>query len=515
MKHKILRPGVTTVMLSLLVVLGSVAAYLADLRFWPSAMALAAVALLFTGIQRSYQEGDSRRSNVPLRTLSLVACFLLTTLMVHQTGGSGSAFTGVLFFPILMAALSFGLGGSVAMGLLVSTTFLVSAAFDSGSWIRPSNAVIVQVITFTLVALASGTFADGLHRAADEAAERARAQEERASETEAFLDTSVMMESMYDLENTLAVALIRLSELVPADVCAVFLRDTDGNHLQLNLLTGMPGDTVPVRTLPLDEDGTDWQSTFVARHWADASQDAAGLGALTGLDESARGVIVAPLRTLEDFFGLIYVAARGKGVLTERHRDLVGQFARHVVFPIQRLRLQQMAATDVMTGLDNHRSFRIRLSEEVRRAYRYGHSVSLILLDIDFFKKFNDTYGHQAGDALLGQMGTLLRKSLRSFDIPARYGGEEMAVILPETSPEDARMLGERIRATVEQNRFQLPEGGEVHLTVSVGVATLPSQAPSEATLIAQADKALFVAKREGRNTVRVATDTVIGALVL
>ncbi len=509
--------------------LGSAAAYLADLDLAPSITALAAVALLFVSLQHLRQQEHAAGISLPaLRLLSLGFCLGVTAVSVGATGGVDSPFTGVLFLPVLLAALCFDFTGSVLMGLIISAIFLLLGGLHEGAWTVPDNHVLIEIIVFTLVAVAAGSFAQNMRRTAEEAAAhaeefaaRARAQEEhaaeqeaRAEETEAFLDTSVMMESMYDLDNTLNIALMRLKDLVPYDVCAVFLREGESPYLQVARLTGVPDDESPIRTLPLDEVEAKWGVDVSPRYWPQIAQDAADLGTLAALDPSARSVIVAPLRTLENFYGLIYVSARADDVFTERHRKVVHQFAQYVVFPIQRVRLRAMATTDAMTGLDNYRSFRLRLADEVRRAYRYGHTLSLILLDIDHFKKVNDTHGHPAGDSLLKQVGTILRRSLRGIDVAARYGGEEMAIICPETGAEDACTLAERIRATVEANRFLLSEGTEVRITVSLGVATLPTHAAGDAALIEQADKALYAAKTGGRNTVRAAMDMTIEAAV-
>ena len=137
------------------------------------------------------------------------------------------------------------------------------------------------------------------------------------------------------------------------------------------------------------------------------------------------------------------------------------QFALRAAFPLQRVLLQQdfrsLAYSDPMTGLDNFRQFEETLADEMARAERYSRPLSVILLDIDHFKSFNDTLGHQAGDALLGQLGVVLRNSLRNVDKPARYGGEEFVIICPETGADEARLIAERIRRNVADTPFVLP----------------------------------------------------------
>jgi diguanylate cyclase (GGDEF)-like protein len=160
-----------------------------------------------------------------------------------------------------------------------------------------------------------------------------------------------------------------------------------------------------------------------------------------------------------------------------------------------------------MTGLSNFRYFERRLSEDLIRAKRYKQTLTLIIMDIDHFKKFNDVYGHKAGNVLLKQFGQLLKDCLRESDLPARYGGEEFIAICPAISGLEALIVAERIRTTFEQARFDLGESltgapVNVKITVSVGCATYPDHGLSPNHLVRQADRALYAAKNRGRNIV-------------
>jgi diguanylate cyclase (GGDEF)-like protein len=200
------------------------------------------------------------------------------------------------------------------------------------------------------------------------------------------------------------------------------------------------------------------------------------------------------------------VSAPEPHVFTERHRDLFLQFARHVVYPILRMRLHALATTDTLTGLSNNRAFRRRLQEEIERSQRYQHPLSLIFVDLDHFKRVNDTQGHPAGDAILAQVGWVLRRCSRATDLAARYGGEEMAVLCPETRPVDALILAERIREAIEERIFELPTGGKLKITISLGIASVPDHGRDAQELIDAADRALYDAKSMGRNRVCVAS---------
>ena len=161
-----------------------------------------------------------------------------------------------------------------------------------------------------------------------------------------------------------------------------------------------------------------------------------------------------------------------------------------------------LATTDGLTDLYNHRYFQEQMRMMIEASKRYETSFSLIILDIDFFKKFNDTFGHQAGDAVLRQVAQTLKKNIRSTDIACRYGGEEMSIILPKTDHEIAIFTANKICARVSSKDFRLPNGRETSVTISLGVSTFPNDGVTAEELIEAADKRLYNAKHNGRNQV-------------
>ena len=163
-----------------------------------------------------------------------------------------------------------------------------------------------------------------------------------------------------------------------------------------------------------------------------------------------------------------------------------------------------LATTDGLTDLYNHRYFQEQMRMMIEASKRYETSFSLIILDIDFFKMFNDTFGHQAGDAVLRQVAQTLKKNIRSTDIACRYGGEEMSIILPKTDHEIAIFTANKICARVSSKQFKLPNGRETSVTISLGVSTFPVDGTTPEELIEAADKRLYHAKHNGRNQVGV-----------
>jgi len=168
--------------------------------------------------------------------------------------------------------------------------------------------------------------------------------------------------------------------------------------------------------------------------------------------------------------------------------------------------LERLARTDGLTGLRNHRAFQEALSFEVRRANRLKQPLSLLMIDVDHFKTYNDAHGHPAGDHVLKRVAHIFTETLRSIDLVARYGGEEFSVLLLDTSTEAARSVGEKLRQAVRSYEFPLADESQEkgRITVSVGLATLPDHASDAADLLERADATLYEAKRAGRDTVHI-----------
>ena len=162
----------------------------------------------------------------------------------------------------------------------------------------------------------------------------------------------------------------------------------------------------------------------------------------------------------------------------------------------------KLAVTDGLTGLYNHRYFQEQMLLAVNNYHRYGNKFSLILIDIDFFKKFNDTYGHQSGDCVLKQVANILKKNSRTSDVACRYGGEEMSIILLNTSKDEAIITANKICSAVREHKFTLFNNETAHVTISVGTATAGVDGVKVQELIEYSDKCLYKAKESGRNQV-------------
>jgi diguanylate cyclase (GGDEF)-like protein len=233
----------------------------------------------------------------------------------------------------------------------------------------------------------------------------------------------------------------------------------------------------------------------VARETAFAAQSAYGI----------RTMICVPLAVRETPIGVMNIVNKDSGVFDQEDLQLALTMANQAAVVVEKARLFNLATVDGLTGLIVHRHFQAKLEEEFRRAKRYDKPLSYLMTDIDHFKKFNDTWGHQTGDMVLREVARCVRGAIRDTDIAARYGGEEFAIILPETDLEGAALFAERLRQKVESAVFAGP-AGPLQVTISLGLSSVPHcQADTTLEMIKLADEALYSAKHAGRNRVGVA----------
>jgi len=208
-----------------------------------------------------------------------------------------------------------------------------------------------------------------------------------------------------------------------------------------------------------------------------------------------------PLKVKNVTFGVINIVNRKDGQgFSRADTDLLQTMANQAALVLDNTKLFKLAITDGLTGLNLVRHFKNRLNEEIKRARRYGKIFSILFFDIDHFKKFNDTYGHQIGDEVLKQVATIFRGNLREdIDMAARYGGEEMIALLPETDARGGLVVAERLRQAIEAHEFT-GHTSPLKVTISIGLAEYPLHSNEALELIRKADTALYECKKKGRN---------------
>ena len=214
-------------------------------------------------------------------------------------------------------------------------------------------------------------------------------------------------------------------------------------------------------------------------------------------------VHLLPLTTSQSTFGLLALAGRGTSRLAKDQIQTLHAAVTHLALALKNALLyreaQFRAEFDGLTRIHNRQSFDNRLTEELDRHRRYNQDLSLLMIDLDYFKQINDTYGHTAGDMVLHEVGVILSQNLRSSDFAARYGGEEFAVLLPYTSADKACILAERLRDTIGGRIFHI-EGRSFRITASIGLANANDN--KDGDILRNADRALYMAKNGGRDMV-------------
>lgn len=234
--------------------------------------------------------------------------------------------------------------------------------------------------------------------------------------------------------------------------------------------------------------------------WLSSRDDAAAFHDL-GIDGGDGATFaVVPLLSERKMVGALAVEGLQRTAF-ERFVILSTQFALDLRRVLLYEMVEKLAISDSLTGLYVRRYFHERLEEELQRSRKYGFEVAFIMIDIDDFKKCNDTYGHMVGDVVIKDIARIIRESVRDIDVVSRYGGEEFAIALPETGRESARQVAERLRKKVERTVFAAYDE-KLELTVSLGIAVYPQDASSTTDILERADQALYTAKKSGKNVV-------------
>ncbi len=303
-----------------------------------------------------------------------------------------------------------------------------------------------------------------------------------------------------------------LRESFQLEYVSVVLCDPDHDIRHLLLASGTPVESFPHLIMVESLTGLAPQYVALRRPW---------LGAYAACDHQlifpgASGiatVAMIPLIFRDKLIGSINLGSNDAHRFTRDHASdflahlgVIGSFC--IENGLNRARLLRSGFTDVLTGWHNRRYLQVRLKEELARACRHSSNLVCLMLDIDHFKRVNDTWGHSAGDAVLQELAQRVEAQVRASDVAARYGGEEFVVLLPSTDDEAGARLAERIRAAVSATPIDLPGGESVHITASIGIAGIaPDRDATDLktiadSLIARADVALYRAKTAGRDKV-------------
>jgi len=317
--------------------------------------------------------------------------------------------------------------------------------------------------------------------------------------------------SAIELNDVLSTIMKKTKTLVKAEAWSILLVDHETGELVFEKTAGKKGRKIKMKKerLKIGEGIAGWVAQErIPVVVPDVSKDPRFSSRIdTETDFRTKSIICVPIQNKETVLGVLEVVNKSNDEpFTKEDLDLILRIVDHAAIAIERSSIYQKMAelsiTDDLTKLFNSRYLTRTLELEISRAARHRTSVSLIFMDIDHFKQINDNYGHLVGSKLLVEMGQLLLKSLRTFDIVARYGGDEFVMVLPQTAPKYAIQIAERIRKSIEHNVFLKRDGYSFRMTASFGVASYPESAKSKEELLKLADEAMYRVKNQTRNGV-------------
>ena len=336
---------------------------------------------------------------------------------------------------------------------------------------------------------------------------------EREEELSVINRSSAIITSSLDIQEIYDSFIQELKKVVDVSWASIIL--VKGANLHILALFSEIGSAWKVgERLPLRGTVTEWvtdkQEIIVE---PDLAVESRFINGKVHLNQGIRSLVSLPLLAKGEAIGSLTVASCQPNAYSPRHITLLEQLTSQIAMPVEHSQLyaevEEKAHNDELTGLLNRRSLDELITSEVSRHSRYGGVLSIIILDLDSFKLFNDSYGHLAGDKLLHQIGSIMKKSIRGSDQAFRYGGDEFSILLPNTSIDAAIQVSERVRKKITADI----ESGHIPITASLGLASWPVDGISATEVIAAADGALYLAKRNGGNRSQCASGTLLPAV--
>ena len=402
----------------------------------------------------------------------------------YLTAGNDS-FYAVCFIYVVIYALMVSRRAAIAISLFTASAYLAGhlIGLPPSHWFE---AILIGLKSIAVPLVAFVVANSVRTRRTREAETRTAAAETevlnvrlelRVAELQAISDVTELVHSTLDIDDVGPSVLDIVARALAIDACCLFILDRAESETLFSACIGT---------------GTD----DIRDHWFDAEHGGVA-GHLTCIP------VFDHVRTLVLFCADAAIVEN----LDEDNRRMLSAVASELVVAVENSRLykltRRLAVTDELTSLANYRNFQQRLDEELARSKRFNKYVSLLLLDVDDFKRFSDSQGHLAGDAVLAELGGVLSSAVRQVDLVARYGGEEFAIVLPETEAAGAYVAAEKVREAVSEHHFKGANGrNDQHFTISIGLATYPTHASSKDSLLRAADDAVYHAKASGKNKV-------------
>lgn len=341
-------------------------------------------------------------------------------------------------------------------------------------------------------------------------------QTRHSDELRIFHDVAKALTSSLDLETVLQTILEKIAAYFRPSTWCLLMLDEQTQELYYSVAVGKGCESINALTLTSGDSLPRWvvdhgEALVIFDVRQDSRVDAASRD---GFFEEACSIVCMPVRASGTVLGVMELVNSDMRI-DERGEMLLQALADYAAIAIGNARavqrIQELSITDDCTGVYNSRHMFTILGEEVRRSERFGYEFSMLFLDLDHFKKINDEFGHVIGSKLLGEFGSCLRRNLRLVDAAFRYGGDEFAILLPQTGKEAALKVARRLMATLNRNHWLTDEQVTLRLQASIGIATYPQDGESPQAIVQSADEVMYKVKESGRNNIAVAGIGVVG----
>jgi len=454
------------------------------------------------------------RVRVKAKPTYFLTCFLdtiLVTFFILFTQRKGVDFFLLYFLIVPFATYASGLFAGFSLAFLSSVFYL---SINSGDLSTASaNHLIIKIAVLWAFVVAFSAVMQNIDRSRakllrmfDILNQRTSELEKSQAQIETIYETSRNLGEILNLEEVTDELLNIVQKILGYQFCSIFIL-SDSNALSLlgeikegkkikysePVKKGLNGTLEKVKTTGKPVRILNLTNAFAHQRESD----------------EFKSLLAVPMISRGKVIGVLNAQSKRLGAFLDQDEKIFSILAGSAALAIENASLHQktkeLTITDELTGTYNYRYFIKKLSQEIKRAGRYKQSLSLLMIDIDWFKRCNDTYGHVFGNRVLQELAQRIKDSVRDVDVVSRYGGEEFAVILPQTNNKDAQMIGERIRHRVESIPFVGEERESrlrVRVTVSLGVATCPENGRTVEDLVDKVDQALYLAKGKGKNMV-------------
>ncbi len=432
---------------------------------------------------------------------------LVPTLVLHA-GGMPSPFFLLYYLTISVAVYVLTFPFALTTAALVVATYIISVftQIDLDSMFNLSMQTAFVLVYFLAISYASDYMRRSekrLMKLFDTLNMRTAELEKSQAQLEMIYENSRSLASILDSDGLIKEIMRMLGTILQYPQFAVILKDDRGKlYVRASSFDGHKN----LHARPLEMENAELIQRVSTVGEPIRVKDITTRDDYGALVETSHSAMLVPMLSRGRVKGVLVAEATSTDFFRERDLQLLTTVARSAALALENAQLhrrtEEMTIIDELTETYNYRYFVQKLQEEKRRAVRYQLPLSLIMVDIDWFKKLNDSYGHEIGNMVLAGLSKIIKGCIRDVDIFARYGGEEFVVILPQTTVKEARIIAERIREHVERAVFDAGKYGKIRITVSVGVSSFPENGHSHEELVSVTDEALYQAKGEGRNLV-------------